>query len=308
MSDPNQLADEAFAFSHDSDDDVVSSVDEQVTQQPTEQPSEQPEAAAEKTEQPVEAAPEQPSEPEQAEQGEEDGRKQHLVPVSELQKERQKRQEEAKLRELAEANAKEYKELVERISTQPPAQPPQPTQPQEVQLPDPYEDPEAYTEAVVQQRLGPIQQQMMAMQLNMSERMAVQVHGQQAVEDAFDAVKKAGNARQFLNSPDAYGEMVKWHKDQLAINEFGNDPEAYRERIKAEIRQELLSDLKANGLNGVQADQASQPVQHAQPQSLPSSLVDAPAQGVQGRQLSQQALADDIFRSDRNRHSDDGRI
>jgi hypothetical protein len=301
MSDnPNQIADEAFSISHDSDDENVSSSDEQQVeqQQPVEQPVEATEA--EQAEQPVEAvepAPE-PSEPdENAEPSDADAGKQHMVPVKELQKERQKRQDEARLREIAEANAKQYQELVERISTQQTSQqPPQPVQ--QPDLPDPYEDPEGYTNAVVEQRMGALQHSMMNMQLNMSEQLAVSQHGQDVVNAAYEAVKAAGNAQQFIQSPDAYGAMVKWHREQQAIAEFGSDPAAYKETLRNELREELLAELKAGGaqLTGQPA-----PQQQAQPQRLPGTLSDAPAQGVQGRQMTQQALADDIYSSERDR-------
>ena len=306
MSDPNQHADDAFDFSNDIDDDNVSSAEEQqpVEQQPEEKPVEAA-PVAEQEEQPAE--PEQdaePSEPEpEAEPVEAEKGKSHLVPVSELQKERQKRQDEARLRELAESNAKTYEAMIEKLTQQQanqqqPAPQPEPA----VELPDPYEDPEGYTQAVVNQRVGQMQQQMVNMQLNMSERLAVSEHGREAVDAAFDAVSKANIAGRFVQDPDAYGSMVKWHKEQVAIAEIGDDPSAYKAKLEAEMRQQILAELKQGGVN---PDLAQPTGQHAQtvqpPQRLPGSLADAPAEGVQGRQMSQQALADDIYASDRDR-------
>ena len=301
MSDPNQLADEAFSNGHDSEDEHVSSADEQNVEQ--EQHVEQPEQAVRPDQADQAAEPEQQASEseEEATEGEPEKGKQHLVPVSELQKERQKRQDEAKLREIAEANAKQYQELVERISTQQTSQ--QPAQPEpEIELPDPYEDPAGYTQALMSAQAQQFQRQMINMQLNMSEQMARSTHGSDTVDKAYEAARTAGVAQRFIQSADAYGEMVRWHKEQQAIAEFGSDPAAYRDRIAAEIRQQVLDELKAGGTGAMQTTgQQAAPAQTAQPQRLPGTLSDAPAEGVQGRQLSQQALADDIYASDRDR-------
>jgi len=97
---------------------------------------------------------------------------------------------------------------------------------------------------------------------------------------------------------------MTWHRRTKAIEEFGDDPKAYRERMEKEIRETVLAELKAGGqVIEHQPNGNGQPVQPAQPQRLPGSLVDAPAQGVQGRQMSQQGLADQLFDSERDRHA-----
>ena len=303
MSDnPNQDADDIFNSDHDSDDELVSSADEQSTKaeaQPTEQPPAEPEAEP--------SEPEPSSEPEanaDADEGLDDGR---MVSVAALHSERDKRKEEARLRGEAEERAKFYKAQAETFmqqAAQPVQQPVQQQPEPQVELPDIYDDPEGHTRAVAEQVATRVQSQMIDRMVNASQVRANSVYGKQVVDEALDAAHNAGVARQFISEPEPFEALMTWHRRTKAIEEFGDDPAAYKERMEKEVREKVLAELKAGGqVIEHQPNGNGQPVQPAQPQRLPGSLVDAPAQGVQGRQMSQQGLADQLFDSERDRHA-----
>jgi len=289
--DPNDVADEIFATDRDRDDDSVSSTEDQQPEQAVQAEQQQdPEPQGE--EQPEQQA----SESEDKQRDPDTGR---FVPVRELQSERQKRQEETRLREAAEERANFYEKQAQQFmqTAQQPVQQ-QPQQPQQVELPDVYEDPEGYTRAVVQQAVGNVQSQMVDMMVNASEVRARGAHGHEAVDKALHAAHQAGIAQQFIGQPEPFEALMQWHKRAEALQQYGDDPAAYRENLEKEIREKVLEELKSGGQV---IDQQPSGNGQQQPQRFPGSLVDATSQGTQGRQMSQQALADEMFASDRNR-------
>lgn len=168
----------------------------------------------------------------------------------------------------------------------------QPTQQQAE--PDFYEDPQTAVKQLMQQELAPIQNMMRNQAADMSERLAINVHGKEAVDSAFNAVSQAGIGHAFLNSTDPYGEMVTWHNDQLARQEIGSDLNAYKERLKKEAVEEALAGLK-NG--GQPQPTQTQPTQPLQPQRLPGTLADATDASVQGEVLENgQDWMDGVFK------------
>lgn len=145
-----------------------------------------------------------------------------LVPRRALEDERRKRQEyEQKVREF-EARLQ-----------------PQPQQQAHVEIPDMFADPQGYTNFVFSQAAAYAQhaasaeaeRRILNRELNKSERRARKEFGDEAVDAAFEAAIKANVGQRFMDSDDAYADMVKWHKDyQIATN-----PEAMRAAIEAEI-------------------------------------------------------------------------
>lgn len=113
--------------------------------------------------------------------------------------------------------------------------------PEPVKVPDMYEDPEGY----VRFQQSQLERVRLSTIADMSEVMAVEKYGEDAVSAAFEAVKAAGEGARFLNSRNPYGDMVKWHKQQQVIQEIGDDPAAYREKLAAEIRAEIEADIVA---------------------------------------------------------------
>ena len=106
------------------------------------------------------------------------------------------------------------------------------------QAPDPIDDPQAYNAYVRQE----VEQQVLNARLDMSEAMARQAHGDEAVEAALEAAKALQDkavAQKIMHAPNPYGELMKWHQREQVMSEIGEDPQAYRQRIEAEIRAEL---------------------------------------------------------------------
>lgn len=124
--------------------------------------------------------------------------------------------------------------------------------PEPVKPPDMYEDPEGYQRFQYQQT----QNAVLSARADLSEIMAAETHGQEAVDAAFEAAKAAGEVGRFINSKHPYGDMVKWHKQQQVVQEIGTDPVAYREKIKAEIMAELQAGMVAKQANELAAKAA----------------------------------------------------
>lgn len=211
-----------------------------------------------------------------------------FVPVSELVAERKKlkeaRDHEAKLRADAEQRASQYEQRMLALMAQQ-AQPRQPAP----QPPDPYTDPEgafAY------------QQQMMSAQvldnrLDASEFAVRAQFGDEVVDQALRAAKErglTGPQSPFMQQRHPYKALVDWHKRESALAEIGPDPAAYKKQLADQIRAEVLAELKAG----------KGPQQRPQPR-LPGTLADASSSGVQGTQMSDEALAKVLFGSERKR-------
>lgn len=148
------------------------------------------------------------------------------VPRRALEDERKKRQEIE--RRLAE---------IEQSARQPAPQHHHPAQQQEP--PDPFVDPQGYARWVTMAAVSYAQQeanrqaniQVINRELNRSERRARATHGDDVVTSAFEAAAKAGVAEKFIESDDAYEDIVKWFKDY----QVASDPGSYRAQIEAEI-------------------------------------------------------------------------
>jgi hypothetical protein len=195
-------------------------------------------------EQPTESA-EQNAETHDAEQPE--GAR---VPVAALQKEREKAkrytEEVVDLRRQIAEQDRNWQQRFEQLVTQ--LQPKQP----EAQAPDFWEAPETAIDHRLTQAITPLQQALMAQREGMSRMMAVEKHGEEAVNEAYQALaamKAAGGPefqatfQQVMSSPHPYGALVAWHGKQKVMSEIGSDPAAYREKLKAE----LLAEMQANG-------------------------------------------------------------
>jgi len=157
----------------------------------------------------------------------------HQVPVSELIEERKRRQSAEEYQRNQQQRIDQLEQMMARLT-----QPQQPQQPQP-QI-DPYEDPEAFVQSLEHR----IEQRFLNMSLNESERRARESHGSDAVDAAFEAARRSGFSQAFVNKPDAYGEMVRWHKAQQLSETIGEDPNAYKERLKSELKQQLLAEMR----------------------------------------------------------------
>lgn len=115
-------------------------------------------------------------------------------------------------------------------------------QPQPV--PDLYENPAAFQQAIIDQ----VRMAEANTIAEISERMARDRNGDDLVDAALQAAQAAGTVNQFKGKRDPWGELVKWHKAQTALSEIGDDPAAY----KARVRQELMQELQAERAQSVQ--------------------------------------------------------
>lgn len=146
--------------------------------------------------------------------------------------------------------------------------------------PDFWEDPDAHTDGRITSALSPLQQQVQEMREHFSKQSAIAVHGAETVQAAEAAVEAAlsqlpaeQQARMRAargQDLDPYGEMVKWNKNRVAMQEVGPDPAAY----KARIREEALQDpefrkLVLEAARGT-AHQTNNTITRAPVSSLPS--------------------------------------
>ena len=223
----------------------------------TEQPPTQETTPPAPTEQSAEPAAETPTaEQEPGTDG------QTTVPVAALHAERQKvkrytEQIASFEQKLNESNAqweRRINQLLERIPQQ------------QQQRPDFFADPDA----AVQQAISPVLQHINNMREENSRNIAEIRHGEETVTAAFQAMEQGmqsdpavrGEYQRIMNSRDPWGELVRWHKRNSALQEIGDDPAAYKERIKAEIQAEL------------QQGNSQQPAQQ-RPGVMPSNLAGA---------------------------------
>jgi len=200
--------------------------------QPSEQPL--PPDAAEFYQQPSSEATPQPQPaavPGQEPHGEPQQQQPHQVPLSELIEERKRRQSAEEYQRNQQRRIDQLEQTMARLT-----QPPPPQQPQI----DPYEDPNAFA----QQMMQAVDQRFLNMSLNESERRARSEHGTEAVDAAFEAAQRSGFAQAFVNKPDAYGEMVRWHKAQQVAETIGVDPNAYRQKLEQEVRAKVLAEMR----------------------------------------------------------------
>lgn len=195
--------------------------EEELTEE-AEAPEEETEEGQEETEQQDEPAAEAPKakedEPEKS------------VPLAALQAERNEK------RELA-------RRLEEYQRNQPREEP---------KVPDVFEDQHAYTQHLQQQ----FEQARNNDRLNMSEAMARELHGDEAVDAAFEAVKAAGITQQFLQDRHPWGAVVKWHDKQQKMAEIGDDPEGWKAKERERIRQELQAELVAENVKSAASAKA----------------------------------------------------
>ena len=93
------------------------------------------------------------------------------------------------------------------------------------------------------------QQQMAQMQAHfsaeLSETKARAKFGDDHIDEAIQAATQAGVVDQFKGQPDAWGKLGAWHKQQKVVSEIGDDPAAYKEKLRAELLQEIKSELAA---------------------------------------------------------------
>jgi hypothetical protein len=161
------------------------------------------------------------------------------VPVMALLDEREKRQkleaEKSQLAQEMEAMKQDLLRMRQQLAPRPQQQKPV----------DWYENPDARWQA--EQRA--IADQMMSSKLDVMEVLAREKYGDEVVDTAFREFERESQQRPELKvmlqrSRQPWAELVKWHQRHQLDREIGEDPAAYRERMKEEIRQQLLAEMQ----------------------------------------------------------------
>jgi len=113
----------------------------------------------------------------------------------------------------------------------------QPREPEKV--PDVFEDPNAFLRHGVQQAITPVQSQVAQVTEYYSRARAIDKHGEEAVNAAYDALDQALRSRdpdahaafqRAQSSIDPFGEVMKWHRKTSVLREIGEDPNAWYEK------------------------------------------------------------------------------
>lgn len=195
--------------------------------------------------------------------------------------------EKARRRKLQEENF-QLKGYLQALQQQPKPQAPQePAKP----LPDWYSNPDDAHEARVaplREEIRKLKEQVESGSLSRpvleatSRQIAMSQHGIEAVQTAFEAANErmsndpafnAAMKARLSASDHPFGELIKWHKEQSALQRVGDDPDAY---IEAEVQRRL-------------AEAGGQPAGHAQqrapvlPERLPADFSNARNAGGRGQ-------------------------
>ena len=111
----------------------------------------------------------------------------------------------------------------------------------QVEVPDIFDDSDAYTKYVQEQALAPIAPVIQGLQ----EQIATQAHGAEAMQKSNDWFNTLSpqqqhdlNAR-YGQTADPYGGLIAEYKKSTLLSEIGNDADAYKEKIKAELLAEI---------------------------------------------------------------------
>ena len=220
-------------------DEKLSFLDQPKDEAPSSEPA-PAEPAAEVKSEAADTSTERPRDPETG----------RFVPITALLDEREKRQAETRRREELEQQLQRYQ------------------QPQEEYIP---QDPRELLQITLEQ------QQKVAFneRLNMSEIMARQAHGDDAVAAAQRAFLEASQqnpalGEQLQGQVHPYDFVMRWHKQHQLMSEIGQDPDAWRKAETERIRQQVLAELSGKGVSPQPSRSSQQP---------PPSIVNNPSSG-----------------------------
>lgn len=275
MTDINEL-DEIMSGAEDD------SATEQTKEIKTEEVAEQPTAEAE-------------GEPEISEQQDEQSSEEGKVPLAALHEARQREREakqatEALQQQLATLQGQMQVLMQQRQQPQTPQEP--------KQAPDFWENPDEY----LKHQLDPVQQQIQQQREQFSMTLAIDKHGKETVEGAYQAMGQAmqmgdPTARAayeaIMASPHPYGALVDWHKAQETQRTIGNDPQKWFEQ---ELEKRLSDPAEqAKFLERIRG--TAQGNVGSQPQtSLPKSLAKVPGGTTSEGDMSDSALFSQAMR------------
>ena len=128
--------------------------------------------------------------------------------------------------------------------------------PAEAAKPDLFEKPDEFVRANVQEVVSPIEQRLSQTIENWSRTFAIKEHGEERVSKAFSALDQAAKSgdpqaqmavQAVKQSPDPYGELVKWYSEREAMI----DPEAhFQRRLEEALKKEDFRAQLAQKLGG----------------------------------------------------------
>jgi hypothetical protein len=224
--------------------------------EPTEQPSgpsrdDSGRFAAQQPQAPAAAQPEgpQPGEAEKTAPG--------MVPIQALDKERG---EVRALKEQLQQFEARFQQLTGFVAGSRQAQAPEAPKPD----PDWFDDPNAAFKHRLDSAVEPLRREIQGTRESTSEMIAIEKYGEEAVTAAYQAamqrvqsnpVANRWLAERIMGARHPYGELVKWHKEQSALSDVGDDPKAFRERLRAEI----LVEMQGGGQPAPNGQQGQQP-------------------------------------------------
>lgn len=114
----------------------------------------------------------------------------------------------------------------------------------EAKVPDMFADPEGYNKHLADK----MQQVETNTRMDISQAMAEEKHGQEAVAEAFEALK-ASKDQSAINSILAarlpYQQLMTWNKQRVAMQEIGDDPVAWKESESKRLRDEIEKEVTA---------------------------------------------------------------
>jgi hypothetical protein len=152
-------------------------------------------------------------------------------------------------RKLGDQNAaweRRFEQLVGAIRT---GQQPQPQNVKpESPAPDFFANPEEAVQAMIQKALAPVAAGQGRMTEAVSRLNAIGEHGQEAVQAAYTELANRANAnpaamqgeyQRIMSSPNPWGELVKWHKNESLLKEVGGDLSAFEAKMREKIMAEL---------------------------------------------------------------------
>lgn len=155
-----------------------------------------------------------------------------------------------------------------------------------VKPPDFWEDPNKFVESA----LTPVQKQLQQQNERFSRMMAVQAHGKDTVDAAYQALGNAlrtdptvrADYQRIMSADHPYEDLVQWHKQVQNRARIGNDPDAF---VKSELdkmladpakKAELLARLTGTPAPATSIAAAPEPASPTNITRLPPSLSKLP--------------------------------
>jgi hypothetical protein len=220
--------------------------------------------------------------------GDDESDEERTVPLKALKAERRKNKERKSQDEMRfsdlQAKLNEQAQTIARLEGRVSATP----QPQRRAAPPPTF--ERNPQGFVQHQVMTVAQEQENRILHISESSAKRHYGKEKVEAAKAAAKQLGILGEFRREADPYDALMEWHQEhttQETLKTAGG-LEGLKKSIREELRKELEEEARKKGGSGNVTD-------------FPDTLARRTRAGTQGGFDSGQAVAKDIFGSDRPR-------